>query len=443
MRLFVAACTAVLTSLSVTSAVTLDDCIRTAMAKNPDARAAVHRVNAAGAMLRQAKSAWYPRVGLSASYTRTDNPPQAFMMELNQRTLNMADPSFNPNQPQDTENIRLSAGVKYRLYDGGQRERRIDMARLGEAASDEQRKALYNELIHRVTEAYYRVLQAQAFVGVREESVKSLEESRRVANKRLEAGAAVKTDVLNLEVKLAQAQEDLIRARNGALLATAALNMALGEELVTESGLPTPARRSPGAKPPPADCSEIESRPELKAVQRAAEIKRQAYRSTRGEYGPTINAFGSYDWDSEDLNEMESSYLVGVMAEWSLFTGRQRPNAVQQAESEWLAARMEAEAVRNTLRLDLRRACLQATEAWERLTVTGKSVRSAREALRITGERYEQGAADVTILLTAEVGLTATRTRDVAAYYDYLVALSNVERAKGRLVGKWTADGEQ
>ena len=36
---------------------------------------------------------------------------------------------------------------------------------------------------------------------------------------------------------------------------------------------------------------------------------------------------------------------------------------------------------------------------------------SAEEALRITRERYEQGAADITELLTAQFGLTDTRTR--------------------------------
>lgn len=425
------------------SAVTLEDCIQKALAGNPNARAAAHRVEAAQAMLRQAKSGWYPRVGLSASYTRTDNPPQAFMMQLNQRTLNMGDPAFNPNQPDDTENIRLSAGMKYRLYDGGQRERGIGLARLGGAASDEQRKAVRNELVHQVTEAYYRVLQAQAFVTVSEESVKSLEESLRMANKRLDAGAAVKTDALNLEVKLAQAQEDLIRARNGVKLAVAALNTAIGQDLVPEAGLPVPARRTVGDKPPPADCAEVENRPELKAARKAAEMKRQAYLKARSEYGPVVNAFGSYDWDSERLDDMESSYLVGVMAEWEVFSGPQRPGAVRQARAEWQAALQNAEAARNNLRLDLRSACLQSTEAWERLSVTRKSIRSAEEALRITSERYRQGAADVSILLTAEVGLTATRTRDAAAYYDYLIALSNVERAQGRLVEKGTVDSGQ
>ena len=58
--------------------------------------------------------------------------------------------------------------------------------------------------------------------------------------------------------------------------------------------------------------------------------------------------------------------------------------------------------------------------------------------MRITQQRYQQGAADLAELLTAQTGLTGTRTRNVAARYDYLIALSNLERARGQLVGRYS-----
>jgi outer membrane protein TolC len=87
--------------------------------------------------------------------------------------------------------------------------------------------------------------------------------------------------------------------------------------------------------------------------------------------------------------------------------------------------------------LDLQRAGIHLAEAWQRLAVVQKSVESAREALRITRVRYKEGATDITELLTAQVGLTASQTREVVAYYDYLIALSNVKRAGGELVAEY------
>ena len=51
------------------------------------------------------------------------------------------------------------------------------------------------------------------------------------------------------------------------------------------------------------------------------------------------------------------------------------------------------------------------------------------------GEQYGQGAAGITRLLTSQMGLTTTRNRNVAIHYDYLIALSDLKRARGDLAG--------
>ncbi len=421
-------------------AVTLDECIHIALDENPDARAADYRVTAARAAIREAQSAFYPLVTLSGALNRTDNPPQAFMMALNQRSLNMSDPAFNPNEPQDTENLRMSAGAKMRLLDGGQRRLGRQMAGLGAEASKEALRAVQNDLIYQVIYGYHSVLQASAFVTVQQETVQSLEESLRVAEEHFKAGTTFKTDVLNLEVKLAQAREDLIRAKNGLKLAVVALNTAIGRDAIDADALPAPASTS--IPPPPTTENEggIEDRPELIAARKMAAIKEKAAVRSNRDYAPVLNAFGSLDWDSDVSSDFEQSYMVGVMLEWDVFTGFRRGAATAGARANLESARAEEQKARNQLRLDLKQAYLQATEAWERLGVAGKSVESAREALRITQERYAQGAANITDLLTAQVGFTATQTRNVAAQYDYLSALANYERAQGGLVKTYVPD---
>ena len=139
------------------------------------------------------------------------------------------------------------------------------------------------------------------------------------------------------------------------------------------------------------------------------------------------------DWDSDVSSDFEQSYFAGAVAEWEFFTGFRRGASADSAKANYEAARAEERKARDNLKLDLTQAQLQMKEAWERLDVASRSVTSAEEALRITHDRYQQGAADITELLTAQVGLTATRTRNVAAYYDYLTAQANLNRAKGDL----------
>lgn len=424
---------AVLLLVPAAQAVSLDEAVETALFNSPTLQAAESRIGTARAMLRQARSYYYPALGVSANYALSDNPPQAFMMMLNQRNLNMQDPAFNPNEPDDTDNLRLSLGAKWRVFDR-QRDAGRHMARFGAEASAQALAAARNQLVYEVTRGYYGVLQAGAFADVQAESVASIEESLRIARARFEAGGAVRTDVLNLETRLAQAHEDLIRARNGLQLAVAALNAGIGDDLVTADNIerPEPAR----LEAPPPECTNpeaYENRPELHAARLMRQVKEADLQKARGGYVPTVSAFGSYDFDSDVSRGFEESYLVGVMAEVNLFDGARTRAAVQAARNELDAARADEEDARLKLRLDLQQAFLGAREAWERLGVTRKSLETAREARRIVQEQYEQGAADIAILLQTQVGVTAMQTRHVAAQYDYLSALSNLKRAKGEL----------
>ena len=412
-------------------AVTLETCIKTALENNPGIQAGITRINEAKYMIKQAESAYYPRLYLSGAYSMTDNPPQAFMMSLNQKDLDMAQQGFDPNDPDHTDNMRLSVGLKYRIYDGGIKTIHVQMAKESKQLRELGLRAVQNELIYQVTRGYYGVLQAQSFVAVQEESVKSLEESLRVATVRFNAGSAVKTDVLNLEVKLAQAREDAIRAKNGVQLAIASLNTAIGSDLILSKGLPVPEREEIREKPEAPDFSVLEDRPELKATRTMSSIKEQSYEKVSRENLPTMSAFGSYDFDSGDFTEFENSYIMGVIAEWEIFDGYQRHNKARVARAEWQTAKNETLKARNDLRLDLQQAYLKTMDAWERLEVSEKSIESAAEALRITSELYKQGVAEIAVLLTAQVGLTTQKTRSVAAYYDYLTALSNYDRARG------------
>ena len=420
--------------LSVSApAVTLEDCIETALKDNPDAQAAAQRVESARAAIREAESAYYPQLTLSGTYARTDNAGQAMFMALNQRSLDMMAPGFDINNPGDTENLRASVGAKMRLLDGGQRGLYRDMAKLGTDASKSQKEAILNELIYQVTRGYYGILQAQAFVKVQEETVASLDENLRVANERFKAGSAVQTDVLNLEVKLAQAREDMIRAQNGAQLAIAALNTAIGQDLVPQGPLAEKERTD--LTPPAAslDADALEDRPELRAARLNTRIQENAWKKSKRDYFPTVSAFGSVDYDSDVSSDFEQSYFAGAVAEWEFFTGFRRGASTDSAKANYEAAKAQERKAFNNLKLDLTQAQLAIKEAWERLDVASRSVASAEESLRITRERYQQGAADITEFLTAQVGLTATRTRNVAAYYDYLTAQANLKRAQGVL----------
>lgn len=411
-------------------AVTLDELVGTALSNNPSLQAADARVVAAKAQSGQAASAWYPQVKTSANYARTDNPPQAFFMSLNQRSASL---QKDFNQPEDIDNLRLSASAGWLLFDGGQRSLTVRMADLGADAQRLMRATTVNTLVHDVTRAFYSSLRARDAVEVAGASVRSLEESLRLARERFNAGASVKSDVLNLEVKMAEAKQRQIQARNGFELAVAMLNTAIGTDRVTAAELQPLHPVAPDTRP---TVLSFEARPELQAVRLMAKIKQQALLKARRASSPTISAFGSIDWDSDVSSDFENSYLAGVGAELELFDGRRKAQGVAAARAELAAAQSDEEMARRQLQFDLTQARLGYEDAVARRDLARAGVVSAEEALRLTRERYQQGAADISELLNAETSLTVSRGNDSAVNYEALIAQSNIERAQGLLAAR-------
>lgn len=410
-------------------ALTLEEALEAARENSPTVESAVRRVESAAASVNEARSAYYPTVTLGGAYTRTDNPPQAFFMNLNQRQANV---QSDFNQPDDTENLRLSAGLKWMLLDGGQRDLSRRLAALQEMASADQLQAARHELTYQVTRSYYFLEQARKNVVVQEATVERITESLRIARARLDAGAALKTDVLHLDVQLSEATENLIRARNASRLAVSALNNAIGASMVSES---TALTLPDLANLPPLPVMENlapDQRPELAAMQKMEEAGRlEASRATR-ERLPTLSAFGSVDWDNDVSSDFEQSYFAGAALEWDIFTGFRNNARIAAARANSLEQEARRRDLENQLTLELEQAYFNAGEALQRIEATKRSVDSAAEAYRITRTRYEEGAADITELLTAQVGLTAMETRNLNATFDYLIALANLRRASGQ-----------
>ncbi len=415
----------------------LGACLAAALESNPGLEAATMRTEAARAALEKANAGLMPSIYANGTYSMTDNPTQAFMMQLNQRRLNMADPGFNPNQPGEEENVRLSLGGRWTLTDGGQRTSAIQAADLGSQSMAAQESAARNALAHEVTRAYYAALQARAFVAVQADTVKSIEESLRIARERLSAGSAARSDVLNLEVRLAEAREGLIRSENTTAIARVALNTAIGRDLVPESG-PAPCAMNVEDMKEDAAATGA-NRPELAAARLGRQALASAEDAARAQYAPSLSTFASYDWDNAHFHgEYENSYVFGVAVDWELFSFGRRGGAVAEARARRMEAEAQERALSQAVRLDIAQADAEARDARARYDVSGKGLESADEALRITRERYQQGSADISELLNAETALASARLRREGARYEFFTARSNQARARGAAEGAFS-----
>ena len=209
-------------------AVDIERALEHALNHNPDARIARQRIAAAQAGLERANAAVWPRLQFQSSYTRTDNPMMVFGSILNQRAYPSA--GLNFNDVPDADDLNTRGLVTVPLYAGGKIKAGREAAKANTEAARQENEAVRNALGFEVSRGFYSVLKTRQFIRAAEAAVNSFETNLSIAQKRLEGGTLLKSDVLDLEVRLAQAREDLVRARNANALAGRALRNLLGIE---------------------------------------------------------------------------------------------------------------------------------------------------------------------------------------------------------------------
>ena len=412
---------------------TLEAAVAIALERNPDIRAAVERIGAADARLGEASAAFYPQVTGRLSVVRSDNPLQAFGMIVAERRFS---PSLDVNHPGATEDWRPEVAANLSLFRGGQDWQGRAAAKLGVEAAGLERDAIRNALADAVAAAYYGALAAGAQVGVARASIAAVTGELGDARARVEAGKALRSDALSLEVRLAAAQEAEVRARNAVELAHAALRMllALGaDEPVTLADAGGPSSVAPPATFAGALARALAERPEIAAAGRLVAIREHEVSAQRGAYLPRVSAFGSYGQDAPDLelSRHQDSWTVGGMVELDIFSGFATAERVAGAEHRLAEARIGDERARLEVERDVRTAFLALGEARERVRVSEAATAAGDEALRLVGEQYRAGAVTVTRYLEAEAAAADVRSRASAARFDARRAEAGLVRAVG------------
>lgn len=412
----------------------LEQAIELALERNPELQAAAERIGEAEARVKEATAAFYPELKARISDLHSNNPALAFSMIVAQRRFSFE--GFDINNPGFEEDFRPEIAGTWSLYRGGQDAARRKAAELGLEVSTLERSALRNRLAAAVTSAYYVLRASPEQVEVARRSIEAVQSELRHAQARFSEGTGLRSDVLSLEVRLAQAREAELRAHNAVELARSGLKTLLG--LSTESPLEINTLHEPPLPQVKDNFSKLleealGNRPEMQAASRQVELRRRELEAEKATRLPRLNAFASYGSDNPDpgFSLKRDNVTVGVTAELDLFTGHRNQARIAAAERKLAEAQALRERTRLTIEEEVKKAFLTLKEAIARVRVTETAVGAAEEALRLVGSQYRGGTATVTRYLEAEAARAEARSHAIAARYEAQSAWAGVKMATG------------
>jgi NodT family efflux transporter outer membrane factor (OMF) lipoprotein len=218
-----------------------------AQAKNPDIRAAAANLDAARALVVQARAALYPQINANFNAERTETPnPFALNRPFYQATL--------------------QGGWEADLW-GRVRAGRNAAYASAQAVEADLRFAQY-ALAAGVASAYFASIEAGQQVGVAQRTVDALAEIDRIVRVRYREGFASRQDTATTGADLQAARDSLEQARIGARNARRALEVLLGRYPAEAIALGEELPEAP--PPPPAGLPSqlLERRPDVIAAER-------------------------------------------------------------------------------------------------------------------------------------------------------------------------------
>lgn len=407
---------------AVPTVLTLDQALRFALENSYAIRLARERLREQEGVIVEVRADVLPNVSLDGNYSRDD------------KDLDESTPPSNSYQ-----NWTVGVYARQLLYSGGGVKAALDAAKTTRSAAELDILAVVNDVLLDVRSRYADVLLNRERIEVQEQSVKLLEEQLLTVKNRFEAGSVSQFEVLTAEVALANAQPDLINARNGFRISVDELRRAIGYNSSFADAQRVPKFEGELVFSPVN--YDLESslaaarakRPELLRLEQL----RQAYESgvvnARSGYLPKVYLTGGYEGVksrfSNSFSDSANGWTAGVEGSWAIFDGARTRGRVVQARSQLAQARLTLDEQELAVEVEVRRAISTLQEAAELAQAAVKVVDQATEALRLADVRYKNGAATQLDVLQARQALTEASLNRLEANYRHTVALATLRRA--------------
>ncbi len=407
---------------------TLERSIEFALEKNWELRSKEEKVNQALEVKKQARSEFLPKLSMSYGYTRLSEVPSfrasvPFSQRIRVGTVNNFQWRGTITQPLFTGFSIIS---NYELSKLGidQAKLEVDIGRL--------------DLALRVKEAYFGILEAQKGVEVAQKAVESLRSHVNVAKHFFDVGIIPVNDLLKAEVELANAEHNLIKAKNALKLAKSAFNVILARPI----DAPVAVKDILVYKPEKGSLDKylgiaIAKRPEIKLLDTHIKQTDAQIDLARSRNYPEV--VFTYDYIKEGDNPDVSGsqfhdagrWQAVAALSWTFWEWGKTHHTIKEKRLLRKELLEMKNAVIDRVKLEVKEAVLNLEAAAANIPTTKKAVEQAEENLRVNKERYKVQVGTTTDVLDAQTLLTQARTNYYRALYDHNLAKARLLRALG------------
>jgi len=413
-------------ALGTTRATTLGAAIEIVQRRYPTLDAAQAEIDAARARTTEAASARLPQVNAGAGYNYSAPRPY----------VDFSLPGFSSSFYETSQNVyQVGLSARQLLYDFGQTDAIIALARNGELSAADALEAARSQLGYETIQAFYGVILLRESVNVSNDEIKALDEALRISNRKLTGGTATKFDVLTTQVRLATSQNAKTDTQAALEKQESRLRQLLGltpeTPLVLSGDFPEPSALPQLSA---AIAAGLENRPEMKVArdsEHAADLQVDvAQKAGRPVLAATASG-GVQDGQLPNLYDNRGYINAGVSVSVPLFTGKRITGQRVEARAGVRAAQARIADWDRRIATEVSDAFADLKAAAARLKNADLLVDQSNEALTLAQSRYTNGVITNFELLDAQSASRNSALARVQARYDWTLARQGLAKAEG------------
>jgi len=307
--------------------------------------------------------------------------------------------------------------------------------------------AAEQQLILRVSQAYFAVLTAYDTLQADQTALEAISRQLDQANKRFEVGLIAITDVEDAKAAHDSAASTVIAAKRTLATSEYQLQEITGQQY---DALAKPGPDMPLNNPEPADQDRwvnisLEQNLTLISSRLQADIARENVRVAQGGHLPTLDLVAGRSWnytssdqvfDGTPFSNVDSKVndrQIGLQFTLPIYSGGFTQSKVRQAEYQWIAAKEGVVQSSRATERQARDAYLGVISGIARVQALRQAVESNQTALKATEAGYEVGTRTSVDVLNARRNLVQAETDYATARYDYIVSVLQLRLAAGNL----------
>lgn len=297
------------------------------------------------------------------------------------------------------------------------------------------------ETVVAVTKAYYSALVSTEQLGLIDANLSQLSKSLNDTEALFKNGFAEKIDVDRLQVLKNNLETERENVTRLLVVNIDLLKFQMGMPI--QAGLELTDKisdvRSESVQVQAIDSSVYRNRIEYSLLETQRKLDELDFKRYKSQFLPTLKGFASANksFQSNDFSDLYSrnfpTSVIGLTLSWNLINGGQRIYQMRNAKLAIMKTDNNLFNLKNGIAQEISISQKMYTNSLRSVENQERNLNLAREILRVSRIKYEQGVGSSLEVTTAETSLKEAQNNYINALYDLLINKVNLQKATGQI----------